>query len=159
MWKRCLSKSDRDEYFALQSTNLAYQDFTRENLDKILGKKGGVFFIYDGGNFHITLAFKYTYTLGQWRVIQNSPFGAYNIRDSVKITHRKIRQFMDNHDAIDFYGILLDNYQPNKLNQYYNLFPNMTWEMTSDTVNSNGIREWKWHRDPARVGEDELWLT
>jgi len=157
MWKRCLTKADRDEFFALQTTNVAYKDFTREELDNTRGKKGGVFYIYDGGTFKITLSFKYTYSLDKWRVLHNMPSGGYQIDEAAKITFRKIREFMDEHGVVDFYAITLPSYTPRKLDNFFNLYPSITWELTERF--DDGLRIWDWHRDPARISEDELWHT
>lgn len=158
MWKQCLTKNDFDVYLSILQSNIAYKDYTLENIQAFRGRKGGVFYIYDGGTFQITVSFKYNETLRKWRVVHNIPTGNYESLEVAKITFRKIREFMDDHNCRNFYAYLNEKYTPKKLQDVFDAYPQITWEMVSEDV-INGTRCWEWYRDPKRINEDELWRT
>lgn len=163
-WEPIATTSQREQFLELlANSNPIYAGATMQNIDRLLGKRRGRAYLYsepadDGMRIVFRILLLVTpdrSDVDLIKVVNAVPIGDYDPRVAAIIVGRQVRRILDEFGATSCYGHPLKDYGDPKINQFFQVMPELLWEMGPEEESTNGKVRYRFKRPAGRKGEDE----
>ncbi len=163
-WETIATISQREQFLELlRTSNPIYAGAKMENIDRLLGKRRGRAYLYtevaaDQKRIIFQLLLLVTPDPSDAdliKIVHAVPIGNYDPRAAAIIIGRQVRRVLDEFGASSCYGHPLKDYGDAKINQFFQVMPELFWEMKPEEESTNGKVRFRFKRTAGRKIEDE----